>query len=100
MFQNIFLKKTLADGTYATQSALVVESQRAQQQSNEKPLLRRLLLDSQFFIASAMSNDLTKLVYRYAKLNAGIFWSNTVDVKLLFGEGRELIYAAFVQYAF
>jgi len=38
---------------------------------DDKPILRKLLLEGNFFIASALSNSLTKLVLRYANINKG-----------------------------
>jgi len=38
---------------------------------NDKPAFKKLLLDGNFFIASAVANDLAKLVLRYSELNKG-----------------------------
>jgi coatomer subunit beta len=59
-----------ADGTYATQTAIYSNS--TNQKSAEKPIFRKLLLDGNFFIASATANDLAKLVIRYSELNKGL----------------------------
>lgn len=53
-----------ADGTYATQSALVSAVKAT---TEEKPALRRFLLDGNFFIASSLATTLTKLVMKYSK---------------------------------
>lgn len=40
----------------------------------EKPILRKLLFEGNFFVAAALGNNLTKLIYRFSELNAGIFY--------------------------
>uniref|UniRef100_A0A7E4V9Z9 Coatomer subunit beta n=1 Tax=Panagrellus redivivus TaxID=6233 RepID=A0A7E4V9Z9_PANRE len=55
-----------ADGTYATQSALLSGPALAKE---DKPLLRKALLEGNFFYASTLATVLTKLFYRYSQLN-------------------------------
>uniref|UniRef100_A0A158Q8U3 Coatomer subunit beta n=1 Tax=Elaeophora elaphi TaxID=1147741 RepID=A0A158Q8U3_9BILA len=52
-----------ADGTYATQSAL--SAVRAEV-TESKTLLRRFLLDGNFFLASSLATTLVKLVFNYS----------------------------------
>ncbi|KAH7727282.1 coatomer subunit beta-2 [Aphelenchoides avenae] len=59
-----------ADGTYATQSALLSATPAAA--TEEKPILRKLLLEGNFFVASALATTLTKLVLRFADINKGV----------------------------
>lgn len=59
-----------ADGTYATQTAMFSTTTRNVSENN-KPAFRKLLLEGNFFIASAVANDLAKLVLRYSELNKG-----------------------------
>lgn len=73
-------KLVTADGTYATQSALVSSS--APVLRDDKPILRKALLDGSFFYASSLSLVLTKLFYRYSQLNK----SNTIKVNHFGGE--------------
>lgn len=58
-----------ADGTYATQSALLTSKPTVT--AEEKPILRKLLLEGNFFVASALATTLTKLVLRFADINKG-----------------------------
>uniref|UniRef100_A0A914CKB2 Coatomer subunit beta n=1 Tax=Acrobeloides nanus TaxID=290746 RepID=A0A914CKB2_9BILA len=69
-----------ADGTYATQSAL--GSKKTNKTHEEKPILRKLLLDGDYFIASSLATTLTKLIIRFAELNKG----NPQKVNHLAGE--------------
>ncbi|KAI6172152.1 Coatomer subunit beta [Aphelenchoides besseyi] len=55
-----------ADGTYATQSALVSTVANS---VSEKPILRKLLYEGNFFIASSVATTLNKLVVRFAAIN-------------------------------
>lgn len=59
-----------ADGTYATQSALLTNKTPSSTLS-DKPLLRKTLLEGEFFVASALGTDLDKLILRYANLENG-----------------------------
>ncbi|KAL3116189.1 hypothetical protein niasHT_002313 [Heterodera trifolii] len=61
-----------ADGTYAKQSAIFSNVSNTVGSMDEKPILRKFLLDGNFFIASALANTLAKLVLRYAELNKGV----------------------------
>ncbi|VDN59108.1 unnamed protein product [Dracunculus medinensis] len=56
-----------ADGTYATQSALLNQNI-TKTKMEEKPTLRRFLLDGNFFIASSLATTLIKLVFKQSKL--------------------------------
>lgn len=58
-----------ADGTYATQSAL--GSKKSARSHDEKPILRKLLLDGDYFIASSLATTLTKLIIRFAEMGKG-----------------------------
>uniref|UniRef100_A0A914RTX6 Clathrin/coatomer adaptor adaptin-like N-terminal domain-containing protein n=1 Tax=Parascaris equorum TaxID=6256 RepID=A0A914RTX6_PAREQ len=57
-----------ADGTYATQSALLAAVKSA---TDEKPTLRKFLLEGNFFIAASLATTLSKLVLKYSKLLGG-----------------------------
>ncbi|KAK9465355.1 adaptin N terminal region-domain-containing protein [Lipomyces arxii] len=65
-------KKVLADGTYATESALTSESTANARleavKAASKPPLRQLILDGDYYLASTLAATLTKLVLRYSKI--------------------------------
>eukprot|EP00049_Salpingoeca_infusionum_P018068 m.355605 g.355605 ORF g.355605 m.355605 type:complete len:941 (+) comp17292_c0_seq1:281-3103(+) len=52
-----------ADGTYATESVYTSSSKTKE----EKPPIRRLLLDGDFFVASALASCVTKLALKYRR---------------------------------
>ena len=66
-------RKVLADGTYATESALTSQSSAAAKleavKAAQKPPLRQLILDGDFFLATVLSSCLTKLVMRHAEVS-------------------------------
>lgn len=60
-----------ADGTYATQSAFVMNSASTNSKSDDienRPTLRGFLLQGHFFIAAALARTLTKLALKYLQL--------------------------------
>ncbi|CCD61981.1 Coatomer subunit beta [Caenorhabditis elegans] len=59
--------KVTADGTYATQTAL--SSTVTTSKKNEKPPLRRFLLDGEFFLGASLATVLTKLAQQFTELN-------------------------------
>ncbi|KAI9888720.1 MAG: coatomer subunit beta [Vezdaea aestivalis] len=66
-------RKVLADGTYATESALTSQASAAARleavKAASKPPLRQLILDGDFYLASVLSSTLTKLVMRHAEIS-------------------------------
>lgn len=66
-------RKVLADGTYATENALTSQSSTAAKleavKAAQKPPLRQLILDGDFYLASVLSSTLTKLVMRHAAIS-------------------------------
>lgn len=66
-------RKVLADGTYATESALTSESATAAKleavKAASKPPLRALVLDGDYYLATVLASTLTKLVMRHAELS-------------------------------
>uniref|UniRef100_A0A0N4ZJY2 Coatomer subunit beta n=1 Tax=Parastrongyloides trichosuri TaxID=131310 RepID=A0A0N4ZJY2_PARTI len=56
-----------ADGTYAAQSALINTSTPTEQ--DNKPVLRRALIEGDFFLAASLANTMTKVVLRFAQEN-------------------------------
>ena len=66
-------RKVLADGTYATESALTTNSVAAAKleavKAAQKPPLRQLILDGDYYLASVLSSTLTKLVMRHSEIS-------------------------------
>ena len=66
-------RRVLADGTYATESALTSESANAARleavKAAQKPPLRALILDGDYFLASFLASTLTKLVMRHSEVS-------------------------------
>ena len=66
-------RKVLADGTYATESALTSESSAKAKleavKAAQKPPLRQLILDGDYYLASVLSATLTKLVMRHSEIS-------------------------------
>ena len=66
-------RKVLADGTYATESALTSDSASKARleavKAAQKPPLRQLILDGDYYLASVLSSTLTKLVMRHSKIS-------------------------------
>jgi coatomer subunit beta len=67
-------RKVLADGTYATESALTTKSATAAKleavKAAQKPPLRQLILDGDYYLATVLSSSLTKLVMRHSEISA------------------------------
>lgn len=53
-----------SDGTYATQSAFIINTPRSSQA--KRPPLRQYLIDGDFYIGAALGTTFTKLGIRYA----------------------------------
>lgn len=66
-------RKILADGTYATESALTSTSSAKAKldavKAAQKPPLRQLILDGDYFLATVLSSTLTKLVMRHNEIS-------------------------------
>jgi coatomer subunit beta len=66
-------RKVLADGTYATESALTSQSATAAKleavKAAQKPPLRQLILDGDYYLAAVLSSTLTKLVMRHSEIS-------------------------------
>ncbi|KAL2818978.1 adaptin N terminal region-domain-containing protein [Aspergillus cavernicola] len=65
--------KVLADGTYATESALTSQSAAAARlqavKAAQKPPLRQLILEGDYYLATVLSSTLTKLVMRHSEVS-------------------------------
>ncbi|USW47915.1 Putative clathrin/coatomer adaptor, adaptin-like, coatomer beta subunit, armadillo-like helical [Septoria linicola] len=66
-------RKVLADGTYATESALTSSASAKAKldavKAAQKPPLRQLILDGDYFLATVLSSTLTKLVMRHSEIS-------------------------------
>ncbi|KAF7562042.1 hypothetical protein G7046_g2087 [Stylonectria norvegica] len=67
-------RKVLADGTYATETALTSQSSAAAKleavKSAQKPPLRQLILDGDYYLATVLSSTLVKLVLRHSEISS------------------------------
>ncbi|KYK55931.1 coatomer beta subunit [Drechmeria coniospora] len=66
-------RKVLADGTYATETALTSQSTAAAKleavKAAQKPPLRQLILDGDYYLATVLSSTLVKLVMRHSEIS-------------------------------
>ena len=66
-------RRVLADGTYATETALTSESSTAAKleavKAAQKPPLRQLILDGDYYLGTVLSSTLTKLVMRHSGIS-------------------------------
>ncbi|RPA94465.1 Coatomer, beta subunit [Choiromyces venosus 120613-1] len=80
-------RRVLADGTYATESALTSESASAAKleavKAAQKPPLRSLILDGDFFLASVLSSTLTKLVMRHSEISSDAARTNALKAEAM-----------------
>lgn len=65
--------KVLADGTYATESAMTTSAADKAKleafKSAQKPPLRQLILDGDWYLSSVLASSLTKLVMRHSEIS-------------------------------
>lgn len=80
-------RKVLADGTYATESALTstaaAKAKLDAVKAAQKPPLRQLILDGDFFLASVLSSTLTKLVMRHAEISSDSARTNALRAEAM-----------------
>ncbi|ORY75426.1 adaptin N terminal region-domain-containing protein [Protomyces lactucae-debilis] len=65
--------RVLADGTYATESAMTDAAKDARLEAvkaSAKPPMRELLLEGEYFLGAVLSATLAKLVMRYAEISS------------------------------
>lgn len=67
-------RKVLADGTYATETALTSQAAAAARleavKASQKPPLRQLILDGDYYLSTVLAATLTKLVMRHAEISS------------------------------
>lgn len=77
------LQLVTSDGTYATQSAFIMNTPRSSQ--SKRPPLRQYLIDGDFYTGAALGTTFTKLGIRYAEIwdEQDSIKSNTFCVNLM-----------------
>ncbi|EXJ77386.1 hypothetical protein A1O3_09612 [Capronia epimyces CBS 606.96] len=67
-------RKVLADGTYATETAMTSDSAANARleavKAAQKPPLRQLILDGDWYLSTVLSSTLTKLVMRHSEISS------------------------------
>lgn len=67
-------RRVLADGTYATETALTSQSSATAKleavKAAQKPPLRQLILEGDYYLATVLSATLTKLVMRHSEISS------------------------------
>lgn len=80
-------RRVLADGTYATESALTSQSAVAAKleavKAAQKPPLRQLILDGDYYLATVLSSTLTKLVMRHSEISADAARTNALRAEAM-----------------
>ncbi|KAK8029846.1 coatomer subunit beta [Apiospora rasikravindrae] len=80
-------RKVLADGTYATETALTSSAAAAAKleavKAAQKPPLRQLILDGDYYLATVLSATLTKLVMRHADISADEARTNALKAEAM-----------------
>lgn len=80
-------RKVLADGTYATESALTSQASAKAKldavKAAQKPPLRQLILDGDFYLASVLSSTLTKLVMRHSEISKDAARTNALRAEAM-----------------
>jgi coatomer subunit beta len=80
-------RKVLADGTYATESALTSQSAVAAKleavKAAQKPPLRQLILDGDYYLATVLSSTLTKLVMRHSEVSQDAARTNALRAEAM-----------------
>jgi coatomer subunit beta len=80
--------KVLADGTYATETALTSEASQKSKleavRAAQKPPLRQMILDGDYFLATVLCSTLTKLVMRHAEISSDKPRTNALKVSKIY----------------
>jgi coatomer subunit beta len=80
-------RKVLADGTYATESALTssaaAKAKLEAVKNSQKPPLRQLVLDGDYYLATVLSSTLTKLVMRHSELSPDAARTNALRAEAM-----------------
>lgn len=80
-------RKVLADGTYATESALTSSAAAKAKldavKNSQKPPLRQLILDGDYYLATVLSSTLTKLVMRHSEISQDAARTNALRAEAM-----------------
>ncbi|GAB1319149.1 coatomer subunit beta [Madurella fahalii] len=80
-------RKVLADGTYATETALTSQSAAAAKleavKASQKPPLRQLILDGDYYLATVLAATLTKLVMRHSEISSEAARTNALRAEAM-----------------
>ncbi|KAI1430413.1 Coatomer, beta subunit [Xylaria sp. FL1777] len=80
-------RRVLADGTYATETALTSASTTAARleavKAAQKPPLRQLILDGDYYLATVLSATLTKLVMRHSEISSDKARTNALKAEAM-----------------
>ena len=78
-------RKVLADGTYATESALTSQASAKLEavKAAQKPPLRQLILDGDYYLATVLSSTLTKLVMRHSEISTDTARTNALRAEAM-----------------
>jgi|TARA_R110002003_G_scaffold30_3_gene1829 coatomer subunit beta len=80
-------RKVLADGTYATESALTssaaAKAKLEAVKNSQKPPLRQLVLDGDYYLATVLSSTLTKLVMRHSEISKDTARTNALRAEAM-----------------
>ncbi|KAF1981226.1 Coatomer, beta subunit [Aulographum hederae CBS 113979] len=80
-------RKVLADGTYATETALTsqaaVKAKLEAVKAAQKPPLRSLILDGDYFLGTVLSSTLTKLVMRHSQISSDTARTNALRAEAM-----------------
>jgi coatomer subunit beta len=80
-------RKVLADGTYATESALTSSAAAKAKleaiKNSQKPPLRQLILEGDYYLASVLSSTLTKLVMRHSEISKDAARTNALRAEAM-----------------
>ena len=80
-------RKVLADGTYATESALTsqaaVKAKLEAIKAAQKPPLRQMILDGDYYLSTVLSSTLTKLVMRHSEISKDTARTNALRAEAM-----------------
>jgi coatomer subunit beta len=80
-------RRVLADGTYATETALTSQSSAAAKleavKAAQKPPLRQLILDGDYYLSTVLSATLTKLVMRHSEISPSTERTNALRAEAM-----------------
>jgi coatomer subunit beta len=80
-------RRVLADGTYATETALTSQSSAAAKleavKAAQKPPLRQLILDGDYYLATVLSTTLVKLVMRHSDISSDAARTNALRAEAM-----------------